>query len=126
MAPTDQAGVLQYVVDANPLPEMITAKSPTSFTGDKFDTRNDPEMLSAFNGPSADKDIVPDSWGVTLSGYAPIRDSFGKSVAILCVDIDVSKEYAKKKQEVIMIFFVILTGILSIITFVFSKGARNV
>ncbi len=125
LSATDEAGILQYVVDADPLPEIVTAKSPTSFSGDKFDARNDTEMLQAYNGPNADKKIVTDAWGVTLSGYAPIRNNMGKAIAILCVDVDASQEYSRKNQQQVLAIFVLLAAILSITAFVLKKGVKN-
>ncbi len=88
MTTTNQPGILQYVVDADPVPQIITAHCPTSLPGDKYDARNLPEMLEAYQGPTADKKITTDVWGVFISGYAPIRDADGKAVAILGVDTD--------------------------------------
>ena len=88
MTTTGEPGILQCVVDADPVPQIITAHCPTSLPGDRYDARNLPEMLAAYNGPNADKQITTDVWGVFISGYAPIRDAGGKTVAILGVDTD--------------------------------------
>lgn len=80
-----------------------------------------PAMESAFNGiPSADKNMYTDEWGTFLSGYAPIKNSEGKVVAIVGLDIDASY-IQQEKNEVIkniainMIFSMILTLILAIL-----------
>ncbi len=88
MMATQEPGILQYVVDADPAPQIITANCPRALPGDKYDARKLPELLSAYNGPAADKKITADSWGVFISGYAPVRDSGGRPVAILGVDMD--------------------------------------
>ncbi len=88
---TREPGVLQFVVDADPLPAIVTARSQRSFPGDTYDARRYPEMLNGFRWPSADRKINEDEWGVTLSGYAPIHDPNGKAVAILCIDMDASR-----------------------------------
>jgi len=98
MAVTSRPGILQYVVDANPVPRIITAHCPSSLPGDKYDARNFPEMLSAFNGPAADKKITSDVWGALLSGYAPIYDFTGKPVAILGVDTDATEIQEMQKN----------------------------
>jgi hypothetical protein len=85
---TDQPGILQYVADADPAPQIITAKCSRALPGDKYDARQFPEMLAAYNWPGADKKITRDAWGKFISGYAPIRDPSGKPVAILGVDLD--------------------------------------
>jgi two-component system, sensor histidine kinase and response regulator len=88
MTTTDQPGIMQYIADADPSPKVITAKSPAAFSGSKYDARNLPELINAYDWPSADKKINSDEWGTFISGYAPIRDASGKTVAILGVDID--------------------------------------
>jgi len=87
MAKTDQPGILQFIVDPEPLTLRIKKSALTSMPGDKYDARRIPELLNAFKAPSADKEIVTDAWGKTLSGYAPIYDRQGKPFAILGVDI---------------------------------------
>ena len=120
MVPTDQPGILQYVIDANPVPEIITAKSPTSFPGDLYDAHNAPQMLSAYQGPTADRKFVVDKWGATLSGYAPIYDDSGKAVAILGVDIDATQLRAEQAKFQNLLFFVYITGVLFLLSFLLS------
>lgn len=115
---TDQIGVLKYMVDADPLPQIITAKSPTSLPGDKFDANNLPEILNAYEGPSADKKITTDAWGTFISGYAPIHDATGKSIAILAVDTDATSLEAMQKGAKVRILFVIVAAMLFILSFV--------
>jgi len=112
MAATDKAGIFQYIVDADPLPEIVNSKSPTSFPGDEFNAERTPGMLEAFHGPSADKNIISDSWGVTLSGYAPIYDSLKKPVAILCVDMDASVLKKNTSDRIARLLLVIVAGII--------------
>ena len=90
MTATDQPGILQYVVDADPLPQIVTARCVTALPGDKYDARDLPEMINAYEKPTADRKITLDVWGKSLSGYAPIQDVFGKAVGILGVDTDVA------------------------------------
>ena len=69
-----------------------------SHVGDVYEeTPRFPEMLAAFDGPTADRDInVVDRWNVALSGYAPIRGKDGKAIAIVGVDL--------KSDEVSFVF----------------------
>lgn len=90
MTATDQPGILQYVVDADPLPQIITARCPTAFPGDKYDARELPDLINAYDRPTADRKVTKDAWGTFISGYAPIQDAFGKTVGILGVDTDAS------------------------------------
>lgn len=98
MTTTDQLGVLQYVVDADPAPQVITARCPRALPGDRYDARAFPEMLNAYSAPSADKKITSDEWGTFISGYAPIRDASGKAVAILGVDTEAARICALQKN----------------------------
>lgn len=98
MTATDQPGVLQYVADADPAPEIITAFSPRSLPGDKYDAHEFPELLKAYLEPGADKVIKADAWGAFISAYAPIRDAGGQPVAILGVDAQADDMIALQKQ----------------------------
>ena len=120
---TDQLGILQYVVDADPAPQVITSRSPSALPGDKYDARGLPEMLVAYSGPAADKKITSDEWGKFISGYAPIRDTSGKSIAILGVDIDAAGIYTLQKNVrvsgllTLAAFFIFLLSLFGILIF---------
>ena len=109
---TKVPGRLRFVVDTE-LPsgqrqEVKSAAKP----GDRYDARKFPEMMEAFTAPSADRQLQRDDWGLTLSGYAPIFDKNGRSVAILGVDImadDVYRLQQKVKQRIIL---VLIAGLL--------------
>ncbi|MCX5696330.1 MAG: hypothetical protein NTW18_06760 [Candidatus Omnitrophica bacterium] len=118
MTTTGQPGILQYVVDADPVPQIITAHCPTSLPGDKYDARMFPEMMAAYNGPSADKKITTDVWGIFISGYAPIRDSEGRSVAILGVDSDASSMRDMQKGAKVRGKIALFAGILFLVSFI--------
>lgn len=111
---TTNPGILQFVVDADPLPNVITARSPTSLPGDQYDARRVPEMINAYDGPSADKDVLRDAWGIFLSGYAPIRDSGGDTVAIIGVDADATFLQIMKNNIGISGRIALFTGLLFI------------
>lgn len=53
----------------------------------KYQLNHQPEMLRAFNGPTSSPGIYSDIYGSWFSGYAPIKDAAGKSVAIVGVDM---------------------------------------
>jgi len=108
-----------FAVDA--APETENAKDKLrSWPGDEFNAENYPELLKAMEGPTADKELVLDEWEAYLSGYAPIKDKQGKSVAIIGVDMDIKQVTAalnRIKKEIILslilaIIFSILFGYL--------------
>lgn len=117
MTTTVKPGILQYVVDADPVPQIITARCPTSLPGDKYDARAFPEMLEAYNAPTADRKITTDAWGTFISGYAPIRDTDGKAIAILGVDTDAALIGLMQKSAKLRGKAVLFTGLLFIISF---------
>lgn len=56
--------------------------------GEPFDASHVPELARGFEAPTADRTYeATDEWGVSLSGYAPVRDRAGKVIAVLGVDI---------------------------------------
>jgi len=112
MAKTGDDGILQFIVDPDPLVESGKKKHLTSYPGDKYDASRFPEMLNAFNGATADKRILLDEWGAALSGYAPIKDKNGRAVAILGVDLMASDIYATQKEVSRRALFVLLLGFI--------------
>jgi serine phosphatase RsbU (regulator of sigma subunit) len=80
MIPSGRPGIYLFVANAKP------DSSPVA-CGEPFDASRFPEMLQAMSKPGVDKDITKDKWGRWLSGYAPIRDGSGKSVAFLGLDV---------------------------------------
>lgn len=117
---TGQPGILQFVADPDPVGNRISAKRPTAFPGDKYDASVLPEMLNAFNASTVENKLTVDEWGVTLSGYAPIRDSHGQAVAILGADINAENIYLMQKMLRLRILFVLLIGFfVSIIVGIF-------
>ncbi|MGI5921857.1 MAG: methyl-accepting chemotaxis protein [Syntrophomonadaceae bacterium] len=83
-----------------------------------------PTMRLAFSGQAAaDRKITTDKWGSQLSGYAPIKNSRGEVVGIVCVDIDaglILQEKQKLLEEVIG--FCLLSMLLAIaISFILAR-----
>ena len=112
MARTEQEGIWQFVVDPSPTMERTLPKWATSYPGGRYNVAKFPEMLKAFSGPSADRRLSADDWGVALSGYAPIRDKEGKAVAILGVDIAADEVYLIQREVYKRILFILLLGII--------------
>jgi putative nucleotidyltransferase with HDIG domain len=109
MTKTHTPGVWQFVVDPDAVNEIDRKKGLTSYPGDTYDASRFPEMVKGFDGPSADKELEIDEWGVTLSGYAPIRNSQGRAVAILGVDLRAEDVY--KTQHAVHRRALIVLGI---------------
>ena len=111
IAKTDQPGVWQFIVDPEPVTR-YRSKLVTSFPGDKYNASRFVDMLNAYSQPSVDRQLSVDEWGVTLSGYAPIFNKYGKAVAVLGVDIDAGQIYVMQRQVLVQAIVTLLAGIL--------------
>lgn len=108
-------GAWRFIVDPDPLERQgKTVIKASSFPGDLYDARQAPQMIEAYNGPTADKKITVDQWGATLSGYAPIKDKSGQTVAVLGIDVDISQVYAIQKSAILR------AGVVLFLSLVFS------
>ncbi|MCL5958260.1 MAG: diguanylate cyclase [Chloroflexi bacterium] len=83
-----------FLVDAEENPALV------SHVGDRYDVTPYPEFRAAVQGPTADKDITTDKWGRWLSGYSPVRERGGKTIAVL--GLDMSAEAVAKEEARIM------------------------
>jgi HD-GYP domain-containing protein (c-di-GMP phosphodiesterase class II) len=126
MVKTEQEGIWQFVVDPNPINKGKRI-GPTAYPGDKYSAKRFPEMLKAFDGSSADKKLEIDEWGVTLSGYAPIRDRNGQAVGILGVDIMADDVYTVQREVHRRALFVLALGIIVslVLGMLISKGITD-
>lgn len=112
MMQTERPGILKFVVDTDPEDAKLQKLKGTARPGDLYDASRFPEMLEGFKAPSADRKFQADPWGVTLSGYAPIKDADGKAIAILGVDI-LADDVAKMQKEIERRTWVVLfSGVL--------------
>lgn len=64
--------------------------------GTPYDATNVPELVNAWSHPSVDQEISPDPpYPDLMSGYAPIRDEQGRTMAIIGVDVTAATIGAK-------------------------------
>jgi hypothetical protein len=54
--------------------------------GDPYDVSEIPGVTLGMKGPSVDEEPFTDQWGTFISGFAPIKDGKGNTVAVLGVD----------------------------------------
>lgn len=88
---TAEPNVLQFVVDLET--EGDSQSGGAALPGDPYDASAFPELLKAFDEPTADKKLGADKWGVFLSGYAPIKDAAGRAIAVIGVDMKAQDVY---------------------------------
>jgi putative nucleotidyltransferase with HDIG domain len=109
MAKTPQEGIWQFIVDPDALKQ---SKSGMSLPGDQYNAARFPEMMKAFDVPSADQRLEIDEWGATLSGYAPIRNENGQAAAMLGIDMKADDLYLIQKEVHQRARFVLALGVL--------------
>jgi len=110
MEKTQEECVFKFVIDLHP-GDVDTYPAPAN-PGEEYNCSLYPEMMKAFSGPSADNKIVKDKWGVFLSGYAPIKNDKGESVAILGIDMSARDVYDLQKEVNKRAALVLLLGII--------------
>ncbi|MGD2279487.1 MAG: HAMP domain-containing protein, partial [Candidatus Omnitrophota bacterium] len=101
---TSKPGVMKFVANGD-IEEPIDC-------GEDFDVTPYPELMKAAEWPSADHRPLADRWGLWLSGYAPIKNSSGKTIAIFGVDISADTVNEMKGVVKRNAFYVFLIGIL--------------
>ena len=90
---TEEYGIVEFVIDASEEIDensnnMIDEDEAVADIGEEYHAQNNaPMILEGFQGPCTDKQITTDKWGSFLSGYAPILNANGESVAIVGIDI---------------------------------------
>lgn len=65
--------------------------------GEKYDLTGAPQMREAFDKATVDEEITYDKWGSWVSGYAPVLDSTGQTIA--AVGVDVSAQYITDQRH---------------------------
>lgn len=103
MVRSDQPGETRLIGDVGG-----SRKEP----GRRYDASRIPDLWLGFDSPTADRRQVRDLWGVSISGYAPIRDSSGETVALLGVDVYDQQLYALQQE---FLQFLLLTLIAAIV-----------
>lgn len=91
LRPTGKEHLMTFVVSGDSTRDKngngtIEENEVKAMLGEEYNTSDLPDLEAGFFGPSVDREITYDKWGAFLSGYAPLKDAEGKTVAILGVD----------------------------------------
>ncbi len=86
-----------------------------------------PEAFAAYDGPLTSADLYTDEYGSVITGYAPIRDKNGNTVAVLATDVKADDFFTLTTQTLrpFLIFIIFLTIIISILTIVLIYAWRR-
>lgn len=117
----DSKGVLVWAIDS----EWGISKEPVKI-GEPVEVPG-VKMKEGFSKAVAEEDYYTDEWGTFLSGYAPIRDSKGKVVG--AVGVDITSKSVMSKQDVlgtiinITLFLTVMA--LAILIVLLTRGMIN-
>lgn len=96
---------------------VIDPDEDSELPGNAYDAADLPELIAAWHRPAADFDITADPpYPDLISGYAPIRNSKGQTVAIVGVDITAATVRSKLTAIRVALFIVGLITTLLVIT----------
>jgi adenylate cyclase len=84
LEPTRNPTELRFLVD-------VVRRGAIGQPGEAYDASNVPLMLKGFRKPVVEQSPTRDRFGLTISGYAPVKNRAGESVAVLGVDVNASR-----------------------------------
>ncbi len=96
--------------------------------GQPFPEANDiPEAYEAYNGPITVKDIYTDNYGSVLTGFAPIKDENGNTVAVLATDIKANDFFTTTRQTLypFLIFGLFLVSVIIIFNILLIRSIKK-
>ena len=110
-------GSLVFVVDDTYGVESDAAKIGEAYQSSNPDTEqlDHQEILAGLKGPAVASRLYTDRWGTFLSGYAPVRNAQGVTVAVLGVDMT-ANEVVQKETYLDHGFYAIFGGLLVVTT----------
>lgn len=117
---TDEPGRLRFFID-------FVKDGPQAAPGHEYDARALPVLLSGFNAPVAEDEPFRDEFGLTLSGYAPVRDATGQGIALIGADVQASRIEVIKRDVmwVTLGVFGIAALLLGLISLAVARSVRD-
>jgi signal transduction histidine kinase len=93
--------------------------------GDPYENPS-PALRLGFLLPSAETELTADTWGTTLSGFAPIRDSRGNVAGLVGIDMDKQDvvdrmQYASERNVEFLIIILLLFSLGVIVSDVYRN-----
>lgn len=108
VVPDRPAGWVRFAAD------WVRTGAPGSI-GQRYDARRTPSMLASFERPQIETELHTDEWGSSLSGYAPVRDSSGRAIAVLGVDVSAGSVDGLDRQVLVRVAWVYGTAVLVLV-----------
>lgn len=113
-------GAVEFVVDV-----VIRGDAPPGKPGEVYTAERVTRLEQGFLGPVVEDEPYTDAWGTVLSGYAPIRNAAGATVAIVGVDVRAAR-IAALKREVLFLALGVLAIAVIVLTAMATVVARSV
>lgn len=91
LVPTDTPGKLKFYLD-------FATQGETAKIGELYDATELPIMLQGFTAATVEPKPFEDVYGLSLSAYAPIRDTSGQVLGIVGADVEIDRLLALKRR----------------------------
>lgn len=120
LRPTDKPGQLRFFTD-------YAKGGVQAKPGEEYDARDLPVLLRGFNEATVEDKPFQDEFGLTLSGYAPVRDATGRSVALVGADVLASRIEIMKHDvlQLTLMVFGVAVLLLGISSFAVAHSVRE-
>lgn len=105
LLPTERPGHFRFFIEAS-------RDGGAGLWGTPYDGTTLPVMLQGLSALSVEREPVADAYGVTQSGYAPVRDTAGEVVALVGVDVDAGDIAAARARVLRISLAIYLAAIL--------------
>lgn len=120
LRPTREPTKLRFFID-------YVKNGDSGNPGEIYDATEIPVMIKAFSAPAVEDEPYTDEFGTTLSGYAPLMNSKGESIAIIGADVNASRLDLIKfnVMKEVGIAFGIAILLLGLVALIVAKNIRK-
>ena len=86
-----------------------------------------PEAFAAYDGPLTSEDLYTDEYGTVMTGYAPIKDADGNTVAVLATDIKADDFFTVTRETLypFLLFVTFLTLVILVLDILLVRSVRK-
>ncbi len=120
LRPTSEPTNLRFLID-------YVKGGKTGQPGELYDASDVPILLKGFKKPSVEDVPYTDEFGTTLSGYAPIFNKEGRSIALVGIDVKATQLDLMKRNilSAILTIFGIAVLLIAIISLIIAKSLHT-
>ena len=120
LRPTQEPGKLRFFIDA-------ARDSEQGEPGELYDATGLDVMIAGLHQPIVEPEPVADAFGLTMAGYAPVRNSAGESVGVLGVDVKARRieEIERSLLRTTAAIFAATAVLLGLVGWPVGRGVRS-